>query len=702
MRTTVLTLMISLIAVGAAYGQLSPNDDCFTAIPLQNGINFCTSADDYTTLNATPSVSPSPSCWPQGSATNDVWFRFNPTKLGALIRLFGESNIAPNGLIQPSIAIYEGSCGNLIELACSSGETGANIRELTLTELLIGKTYYIRVDARNDNVGNFSLCIDLFNPVPNPEGDCEAIQNSGGAVILCDKSSFSVENLVGRGQLIENLSGTCIQEEFASSWYTWTVENSGSLTFSLTPNNFNDPEEDLDFAVFRMPNGLGDCSDLELVRCVASGETVGNSASQNAPCFGPTGLREGETDLSEAPGCASGDNNFVAPIDMIAGESYALVINNFSRSGFGFGIEFGGTGTFLGPQPNFEIEAVDRFECDKQIEFQDSSISDADDIVLYEWNFGDGATPDRVTSDVPSTSIAVTYESFGEKLVALTVTSAKGCITTKIKELFIEPCCDDLADIELNLVGTDLICAGVPSGEIEASADLGVGPYSYSLDGGPFQPSNIFNLLEAQTYQVEVQDIKGCTNMETVSLTEPPALLADAGEDKETDLGIPIGLLADYMPISADATFNWFPPDGLSCIDCLDPIATAPGTTEYTFTVTDRAGCTSSDRVRVTVEAVREIFAPNVIDLAPLTEENQWFRIRVGPHGELIERLDIYDRWGNRVYHEEALPVDPITEGWNGRINGSIANPGVYVWIAKVRYIDGEVLDQSGTLTILN
>ena len=61
---------------------------------------------------------------------------------------------------------------------------------------------------------------------------------------------------------------------------------------------------------------------------------------------------------------------------MVAGESYALVINNFSRSGLGFHIEFGGTGTFLGPQPDFDLTAVQAFECDKTIIFNNLSFSE--------------------------------------------------------------------------------------------------------------------------------------------------------------------------------------------------------------------------------------------------------------------------------------------------------------------------------------
>ena len=52
-------------------------------------------------------------------------------------------------------------------------------------------------------------------------------------------------------------------------------------------------------------------------------------------------------------------------ISMETGKSYLLVINNYTRSGLGFEIEFGGEGTFLGPEVDFEVEAQNKFECDK-------------------------------------------------------------------------------------------------------------------------------------------------------------------------------------------------------------------------------------------------------------------------------------------------------------------------------------------------
>ena len=73
----------------------------------------------------------------------------------------------------------------------------------------------------------------------------------------------------------------------------------------------------------------------------------------NVSCGPKTGLSLLSTDLEEDLNCDKGEDGFVKYIDMVAGRAYALVVNNWSASGKGFAIEFGGTGEFEGPEPDF-------------------------------------------------------------------------------------------------------------------------------------------------------------------------------------------------------------------------------------------------------------------------------------------------------------------------------------------------------------
>jgi hypothetical protein len=137
------------------------------------------------------------------------------------------------------------------------------------------------------------------------------------------------------------------QPDHASAWIRFTAATSGSFFFTATPDT---AANDLDFVFYRLING--DCADREVLRCMASGDI-----NYPSPCMGPTGLAPGETDVSGAAGCLQPDpNNFLAPVDLVAGETYALVVNNFTLLA-GFTVEFCGT-ALLGDCDTAECTAL--------------------------------------------------------------------------------------------------------------------------------------------------------------------------------------------------------------------------------------------------------------------------------------------------------------------------------------------------------
>lgn len=128
--------------------------------------------------------------------------------------------------------------------------------------------------------------------------------------------------------------------EINSSWMRWQCPADGQILFQITPIH---PTDDLDFTVWKLAGGLNaDCGNKELVRCMAAGDITFPS-----PCMGPTGLKLGETDVAEAAGCSPMSNNFLAPLDVLAGDWFALEVNNFTSTGNGYLLHFSGTGTVV-------------------------------------------------------------------------------------------------------------------------------------------------------------------------------------------------------------------------------------------------------------------------------------------------------------------------------------------------------------------
>ena len=89
------------------------------------------------------------------------------------------------------------------------------------------------------------------------------------------------------------------------------------------------------------------------------------------------------------------------------------------------------------------------------------------------------------------------------------------------------------------------------------------------------------------------------------------------------------------------------------------------------------------------------IFSPNgdgINDIASFqTRENV----------QSIKSLEIYDRWGSLVHQQFNFTPNEPSNGWDGTNHGKILNPGVFVWITKMEFEDGNVKTFSGEITLL-
>jgi gliding motility-associated-like protein len=107
---------------------------------------------------------------------------------------------------------------------------------------------------------------------------------------------------------------------------------------------------------------------------------------------------------------------------------------------------------------------------------------------------------------------------------SLTITDANGCVVGFPNlETLNEP-----APLALSLILQDVsLCFDGADGSITASGSGGTGPYTYSLDGSPPDPSGIFLTLTAGTYTLTVIDQNSCTLDSLVDILAPPELLID-------------------------------------------------------------------------------------------------------------------------------------------------------------------------------
>ncbi|MEO6758054.1 MAG: gliding motility-associated C-terminal domain-containing protein, partial [Saprospiraceae bacterium] len=495
---------LSLLFVAKLSAQ--SNDECANATFLPQVENFCSLPAEGDNSLATASNLPVPGCFDSGD--HDIWFSFVAIATQATIIIRGNTFDTPGGsLIRPSVALYAGTCTSLTELACKADQVNNNIIELSSGGLTPGETYYFRVDGFLP--GTFQYCLRNYFFDGQLSGDCPT------AVVVCDKMPFNVAAVAGPGNDPSELDDApCFGGFFAESnttWYVFTAASTGSLEFTLTPNNASD---DLDFVVYRLPNGPGDCANKVVVRCMAAGDF-----SANSPCMGPTGLNTSSTAISKPAGCDPvGENNFLAPLNMIAGATYALAVNNFTSSGNGFQVDWGGTGTFTGPEAGFTTDVTGDSLCLGQaVIFTDTSSFSTGTFTSWRWNFGLGAQPDTADTAGPHT---VRYTSAGQKIVSLTLQTSTGCQVTATHNLTVDTCCTLSAKADLVLE----CAADCPQATISVLNALS--PVSYVWNGG--QTDSLLSNLEPGDYAFTVTDATGCSDTASFNVSERVLFIPNA------------------------------------------------------------------------------------------------------------------------------------------------------------------------------
>ena len=178
---------------------------------------------------------------------------------------------------------------------------------------------FAQVPTIQDCLGAIPICTEIYEEdfVPMGSGnypnEVNAVGNSGGI--------------------------SCMDQEVSSIWYTFTVNRSGDFGFLLTPN---DPDDDYDWALFNITDA--DCEDIfnnpQLqVSCNAAG---------GGGCNGLTGATNASSYANQGGGCEffppdqfSGFSPFNAFVPVQAGNTYVLLVSNWTESINGYTIDFG-------------------------------------------------------------------------------------------------------------------------------------------------------------------------------------------------------------------------------------------------------------------------------------------------------------------------------------------------------------------------
>ncbi len=553
---------------------LVPNGTCVTGTTVESNDNWANTVG----------------CQNGNNSSNhpDVWYSF--VAVGSQLNLVTTGTGTWAGNVEVALWEFLDGAACITKATLYGSDCGASPLTSSFNGLTTGNTYYFTIsNASGGTTGTFSVCPTSVNPPVVSGQDCST------AAVLCNNLSFAQgTSAAGLGtQEVSGLNSCFGGGERQSKWYKFTIGCSGTLEFMITPNSYNSTTQvgdDYDWALWNSTT----------TSCPSTANTTFDATACNwSGCAGTTGMASNPTtsfgtaantnyQANNPPGsltCLTGGGlpiQWESTISVTAGQTYSLLIDNFSVSNSGFSFIFGGTAS-IGPNAQFSYAATgcNSYNFTKTCQVTNST---------FLWSFGDGGTS---TSQNPSHS----FTSSGVYSVSLEVTDNLGCTRT-YSETF------TVGFPDANGGAAQTITCSATSVQLAGSSATSGATFSWAGPGivsGGTTATPTVNAVGTYTLTV-TNPANACTNTATATVsTNTTTPNVNAGSDGTlTCAGTSVNLTGTSS--TGGATFSWAGPSVVS--GATTATVTVNGSGTYTLTVTNPAnGCTASDQAVVAPDA---------------------------------------------------------------------------------------------------
>jgi len=146
--------------------------------------------------------------------------------------------------------------------------------------------------------------------------------------------------------------------------------------------------------------------------------------------------------------------------------------------------------------------------------------------------------------------------------------------------------------------------------------------------------------------------------------------------------------------------WQWNPATALSCSNCPQPLTQPVRDISYVAKAYNSHGCSTEDRITVNVLCKNEnLFMPNTF-----SPNGDGMNDKYYPRGKglfTIKSLRIFSRWGNVVFQKNNFQANNEAYGWDGKYDGKLLTPDVYVYIIEVLCDNGALITSKGNITLL-
>lgn len=239
---------------------------------------------------------------------------------------------------------------------------------------------------------------------------------------------------------------------------------------------------------------------------------------------------------------------------------------------------------------------------------------------------------------------------------------------------------------------TDARC-GRADGSVRIAASGGFGEFSYYWPSPIVSSTNVADHVPAGLYSVAVKDSNGCSLSLTFRVKDIP------GPDACFTFSTSNEQQVTFVNCTQQGVTSWFWSfgDGQTSTEWQPShIYDVIGEFPVVLTVEDDHQCVDSLSLLYVIKEVPGMYLPSAFIPESNIAENRVFK----PYGNSISASDyemtVYDRWGRLVFVSHH-PDD----GWDGRVNGSLAPQGTYVYQILYRDLEGRPDSVRGSVLLL-
>ncbi len=201
-------------------------------------------------------------------------------------------------------------------------------------------------------------------------------------------------------------------------------------------------------------------------------------------------------------------------------------------------------------------------------------------------------------------------------------------------------------------------------------------------------------------YTILITDPNGCTTEREITITETVEIQAEILTDTIIQLGEEATLSLDIFATSP-VSIAWKDSTVLSCNDCFETSTIPTESTIYTAVITSQEGCQMEVSQAIKVTKAKEIHIPNAF--SPNGDGiNDYFTVFGGTsYVRNIKSLQIFNRWGAKVFSKNNMDINDEAQGWNGKLGAKDSGMGVYIYVAEIEFIDGETTVMTGDVSLM-